>query len=302
MNLGIIVVYMVREGNGPIFDFHLKAIEKYTSVPYTIYGSVNRLLPAFRHQLEINPRVKTYELPYPAFRGAQEHSYYLEQLIQRAIDDGVSHIVTLHVDSFPVRHGWSEELAGKLSGSCALVTIARKNFLIQNTACLFFHRNFYLTYKPTFHLSEEELTSPQYQQFCRKVPHHAGDSGFGYVFKAYSQGLSWKTLQKTSLEIDARSLSTIRHDFGCIYGDLIFHLEGSFRLPESLGKKWVLAKLNLSQLFHRLNERLNPMLPKKISTYIRRRLVRGANASYVRREFLKDPQAYLNYLRTGKRS
>jgi hypothetical protein len=302
MKLGIIVVYMVKEENEPILTFHLKTIEQYTTVPYTIYGSVNRLLPAFRKQLINHPRIKTFELPYPKFRGKGEHSYYLEQLIQHALQDGVSHIVTLHVDSFPVKPGWAEQLAGELSDSCVLVTIARKNFLLQYTACLFFHREFYLTYKPTFHLSEKELSSPQYQQFCREVPHHAGDSGFGYVFKAYSQGLSWKTLRKTSLEVDAHSLSTMYHDFGCIYGDLIFHFEGSFRRPESLGKKWVLVKLNLPPFFHRLNEILNPMLPKKISNYIRKRLVRGANASYVRREFLKDPESYLNYLRTGKKT
>jgi hypothetical protein len=301
MNLGIIVVYMVREGNEPIFDFHLKSIERYTSVPYTIYGSVNRLLPAFRKQLTSHPRIKTFELSYPEIRGKQEHAYYLEKLIHRALQDGASHIVTLHVDSFPVKPGWAEQLAGGLSDSCVLATIARKNFLLQYTACLFFHRDFYLTYKPTFHLSAKELSSPQYQQFCREVPHHAGDSGFGYVFKAYSQGLTWKTLQKTSQEIDAHSLSTIHHDFGCIYGDLIFHFEGSFRRPESLGGKWVLTKLNLPLFFHRLNEFLNPILPKKISNYIRKRLVRGAKASYVRREFLKDPEGYLHYLRTGKK-
>jgi hypothetical protein len=52
MKLGIIVVYMLKEENEPILNFHLKSIERYTSVPYTIYGSVNRLLPAFRYQLE----------------------------------------------------------------------------------------------------------------------------------------------------------------------------------------------------------------------------------------------------------
>ena len=286
----------------PSLPFILKQLSSMPQCPIPSIGSVNRLLPAFRKQLINHPQTKTFELPYPEFRGKREHAYYLEKLIQRALQDGVSHIVTLHVDSFPVKPGWAEQLAGELSDSCVLVTIARKNFLLQYTACLFFHRDFYLTYKPTFHLSEEELSSPQYRQFCREVPHHAGDSGFGYVFKAYSQGLTWKTLQKTSLEVDAHSFSTMYHDFCCIYGDLIFHFEGSFRRPESLGKKWVLAKLNLPPFFHRLNEILNPMLPKKISNYIRKRLVRGANASYVRREFLKDPASYLNYLRTGKRS
>jgi hypothetical protein len=226
----------------------------------------------------------------------------LEQLIQRAIHDGISHIVTLHVDSFPVRPGWAEELAGKLSGPCALVTIARKNLLIQYTACLFFHRDFYVNYHPTLRLSDQERSSQKYKQFCREILHYPKDSGVGYVFKAYSEGLSWWVLHKSNIGEDRHVLGTVYRDFGSIYGDLIFHLEGAFRLRESLGKKWVLAKLNFPRFFHNATEKLNPMLPKKIRGIIDKHLVRGPNCSYVRREFLKDPESYIAYLRTGKRS
>ena len=57
----------------------MSQIDRNTRVPYTIYGSVNRLAPKLRHHLETVPRVRTFELPATELRGGLEHAYYLDK-------------------------------------------------------------------------------------------------------------------------------------------------------------------------------------------------------------------------------
>jgi hypothetical protein len=137
-----------------------------------------------------------------------------------AAQDGATHIVTLHLDSFPIRTGWAQDLAGSLSDSCVFATIDRIN-----TACLFFHRGFYLSYRPNLRPSVEERASPRYKQYVQEwdpLQH----SGIGYGFKAYSEGLSWRYL-KLSARLDEANV------FGLVHGDLVFHLGGATVLGES---------------------------------------------------------------------
>ena len=61
MKLGIVVVYLVSDRMGPLLDLHLRKIEECTDVPYTVYGSVNRLQPEYRHILDSRRDVKTFE-------------------------------------------------------------------------------------------------------------------------------------------------------------------------------------------------------------------------------------------------
>jgi hypothetical protein len=105
VKLGVVAVYLFGEEVEPLLGVHLRQIEKTTHAPYTIYGSVNRLAPTLRRQLETAPRVKTFELPATELRGGREHAYYLDELVQIAVDDGSTHIAVLHLDSFPIRPG-----------------------------------------------------------------------------------------------------------------------------------------------------------------------------------------------------
>jgi hypothetical protein len=297
MQLGIVVVYLVRKDDGDLLNLHLRQIEKHTRVPYRIYGTVNRLLPTFRHQLAQHTQVKICECPTTDLRGSAEHGYYLEHLTRRAVEDGASHIVTLHVDSFPIRTGWAEELAAKLTETCVLATCERIN-----TACLFFHRDFYLQYHPTFLLSEEERASAGYRRYLEEyapVPH----SGIGYGFRAYTEGLSWYYLP----------VSAAMCEYGQIYDDMIFHLTGAVRVGEILPVGY--SVLSRRRYVHFL-QKLSLCLPDRIKYWVRtrlsvfkERLVNRPLQVYEKEEFeltrtalLEDPDTFLERVRTRQES
>jgi hypothetical protein len=294
MQLGIIVVYLVSEANEKLLDLHLSQIKKYTIVPYTIYGSANRLLPQLQEKLKQHQEIKICRCPETDLRGRDEHSFYLEHLVRFAIEDGATHIVVLHVDSFPVRSGWATELAAHLSESCVLATIKERDYGRQYTACLFFHREFYLTYHPTFLLSEAEISSTNYKQFYRKF-RHILDSGIGYVYKVYAEGLSWYPI--------AVSSKGQYDNYGIIYGDLIFHLCGAARFENKpLIHTNVFSNFGHVHLFDRAKSIMKPLIPRHLRKYFRIFEHSMGKSIYqeVKQQLLEDPESYLSSLRTGK--
>jgi len=241
MKLGIVVVYLVSEGFSPLLDLHLSRIARHMTVPYTIYASANRLHPQLYQRLKQDLHVKIIDCPTTPERGSEEHSYYLEHLIRAAVEDKASHIVTLHVDSFPIRTGWAEDLAALLSDTCALVTIEHVS-----TACLFFSREFYLKYDPHMMLTAEDRKSPLFSQYIKEhkpVQH----SGTGYGFKAFSEGLSCCYLIEDSYQkagrdslFDARGVPLVylelsnAYSFAATYERMIFHLKGAVQFGDRI--------------------------------------------------------------------
>jgi hypothetical protein len=260
MKLGIDVVYLFGEQNEALLDLHLSMIEKHTQVPYTIYGSVNRLRSEYVERLERYPQVRICHCPETDLRRGEEHAFYLDHLIEMAAHDGATHIVTLHLDSFPIRTGWAGDLAGKLSDACVFTTIDRIN-----TACLFFHRDFYLRYRPKLRLSVEERATGQYKQYieeCDPLQH----SGIGYGFKAYQEGLSWHYLKLTA-RLDEANV------FGLVHGDMVFHLGGATVLGESpapvLG---VLEGPGYARLLDRALAAMDSIVPLRARSFLGTRL------------------------------
>ena len=299
MKLGIIVVYMVNPEDAKLLDLHLTYIEKYTEVPYTIYGSASRLLPQFRRKLAQHPQVKICACPETNERGAAEHAYYLERLTKYAIADGASHIVTMHVDSFPIRHHWVEDLAAKLSPSCVFATIENIN-----TACLFFTREFYLQYHPAFTLTPDEHVSRQYRQYQKKYNHNL-HSGIGYGFKAYTEGLSPYYLTG----------SIKSSNDGMIYDDMIFHLIGAVHYSEWKAVNIpILGKAGFVRIIEKLTLAAKSIIPKwqrewlrkifglPIDYFIDRPRVSVEKVKLRNRaeELFTDPETYLQRLRSGQ--
>lgn len=263
MKLGIAVVYLVSEENEGLLDRHLHQIERHTEVPYTIYASTNRLLPCLRERLEAHPHIKICDCPATEQRNAQEHSYYLERLVEAAVEDGATHVVTLHVDSFPVATGWARTLAEKLTGPCVLATIDDAF-----TACLFFTREFYLNHRPPFLLSEEERATPAYQAYHRQYPHHLPHSGIGFLYKVFTtEGLSWHLLDSA----DNRIFGGMLYHFGSVVLQKIDQLKADDRSSKNRQALTVQAVKRLKKLRRFVPAKLEFMVARRgVAQHVRR--------------------------------
>lgn len=295
MKLGIVVVYLVDGRNEKLLDLHLNRIEKETDVPFTIYASANRLQPEFRKKLDLHPRVKVCDIPTTPLRGAAEHSFYLDRLVRNAVAEEVTHVVVLHVDSFPVRSGWAVQLAEKLSGSCVLSAIMpdADHYHMPSTACLMFGRDFFLKYQPTFLLSETELASAAYKKYSQEFKHPSTDSGVGYGFKVYAEGLSWYPLRRSRGEAD--------YSYGGIYDELIFHLGGAAWVLKgnAVDKKNIFRQPRFVSFLSRVREAIRPLVPGSLKKYLAlpvNRLIMKPMLERIRTQLLEDPESYLNSL------
>lgn len=226
MKLGILVVYLVAEEDERLLDIHLSQIEKTTSVPFRIYAAANRLLPRFRAKIEGLPFVSICQVPTTTLRGSPEHAYYLDRLAEIAVADGASHICTFHLDSFPLCSGWAEKIIEEMRGDCVLAGAQRDERKDQkpSTEFMIFTREFYIEHGPTFLLTENELASFEYQRYRASCPHYYADSGVGYGFKVWAQGLSWLPLQRVDRD---KERDREYYVTGAVFGNLIFHLGGT---------------------------------------------------------------------------
>ena len=297
MKLGIAVVYLVAEEDERLLDLHLSQIEDCTRVPYRVYASVNRLLPRFRSRLEQRSFVQLCNIPGTTQRNHSEHAYYLDRLVEAAVDDGATHLCTLHVDSFPVRKGWAKKLAPKLKGNCVLASSLRdeKWHRKPSTDFMLFTREFYLAHRPTFLLPPTVLASEQYQRYHQACP-HLPDSGVGYGFKIWSEQLTWLPIPRVARREPS-------YQFGSLYGDLVFHLGGAVRNhQEPLAA--TPAQTRRADLLGLLRPAAKKILPEKL----RRRLSGVVEDLVVKPKFaetrarlLADPDRFLRQLQQESR-
>ena len=310
MKLGIVVVYLVAEEDEDLLDLHLAQIEKHTQAPYRIYGSVNRLLPRFRAKLEGHAPMEICACPDTPLRGYEEHAYYLELLIEKAIDAGVTHVALLNVDSFPIRAGWEREMAGRLSPErvvCAVMRTENDDHKPHPSGMLF-QRDFYLGLRPTILLSQEQLRSPEFARYRRDTD-VVVDTGIGYGFKLYSERLGWAPLERSNRAGD-------HYIIGSMYGDLIFHLGGASREAKfHIRERQSIDAHRDRSWFSRSRARLIKFASRFVPLGIRRklrplivprstRLIQAQSQEaydLARAELLRDPESFFSYLRSGTR-
>ncbi len=296
MKLGIAVVYLVREENFELLDLHLSKIRTLTKVPYTIYAGVARPAPPLLARLKNEPRLEIVPLPETDLSGSAEHSFYLERLIARAAGEGATHVVTLHVDSFPIRADWAETIAARLTGDTVLATLSSDGFLVGYSACLFFSRDFWTECRPKLLLDSAERSSREYARFTAEYRHHDEETGAGYVFRAYASGKRFELLERSSPGDDTEQ-------FGGVYGDLVFHLAGAFRYEKLSEKERKTASRSRSKTLIAVKNRVKKWVPTAVRRRIRRLSQPLINSwerplyDQARRELLRDPERYLERLR-----
>ncbi len=305
MKLGIAVVYLVREGNERLLELHLESIRRHTGVPYAIYAGANRLAAGMRETLRRRPEVRILDLPVTALRTSEEHAFYLERLIAAALDDGVSHVAVLHVDSFPVRPGWAQETAAALSERRPFAAAVRDTRFDDKpfTAFMLMQAEFLRERRPRFLLDDKERRSAAYRSYRRRFPHHP-DSGVGFGLLAYREGLEWLRLERSNRGED-------HAHFGSVYGDTVFHLgAAAWRRKDFPGSRGPTGLLDLRA---RLGPALGRALPGRARDALKRVMSRAVpaldiEAKYaaneaafeaVRQRLLADPDAYIAHLRFG---
>jgi hypothetical protein len=308
MKLGIAVVYMVAPQQRRLLDIHLDFVARNTTVPYVIYGAVNRLPDELRTVLRANGNVRQLELAETTFESGQQHAADLDELLRHAAEDGATHLATLHVDSWPVRPDWPQWIDARLSDRCVLAGVLRSengDRLLPSTCGVLFRREFYEKYQPRFLLTDEQLRSPEIRRFQRAIP-QATDSGLSLGHLIWSRDLDWVPLQRSNRHND--------HYLLCgVYGDLFFHLgaaarekhfQGDFagagasarrRLVKSL-KHWVKhrAPPALSRLYTRMRPR-----PREWQGQILRN---QRTYEDLRGKLFADPDGYIAQLRFGQSS
>jgi len=302
MNLAILVVYFLDKRDEQLLDIHLKFIEKYTDVPYTIYAATNRLLPNLVERLAQYPQVKICELPDTDLRVSLEHAFYIEGLTRAAIKDGATHLCTLDVDSFPIRYGWATELGEAISDDRPVAAILRKengDEVLTHPSCLFFSHDFYEKYKPRYFPRPKEIFDPAYWLFFYS---HLGecDTGIGFSYILRKNNLNWYRILRSNRYED-------HYIMGGIYGDMIFHLGASSRGIKifKLDRKNVKLPLKL-RILHGISKFLPiPVLRDKLKAYLQHNIytlldsqIKKNDAAYVkiRSSLLKNPESYIEQL------
>jgi len=298
MKLGIAVVYMVFPGDEELVDLHLHYIERCTRVPFTLYAAANRLPTDLRDRLAAKPYVRVCSIPATDLRSSFEHAYYLERLIATAIEDDVTHVAILHVDSFPIRAGWATDLGAALSPDYAFAAIVRDELVDPKpmTAGLFFPREFYLRYHPKLLLSVAAMRSPAGRNYVSTLTNPM-ESGAGYGFLALKEGLQWYPFRRTNVGED-------HYYFGSIYEDLIFHLGSA--TSELRGFPGTREHM----LTNRIRRKAAFLLPRGVRRFFKvlipQRLLFPESPAHrrayltVKEALIADPESYLRYLRTGR--
>lgn len=302
MKLAICCVYLLDDEDGPLLDLHLRQIKRLTSVPYVIYGSVDRLQPQFREVLGARSDAEVFDFGGTSERGGREHSHYMTLLTNQALEEGATHVAHLHVDSFPVRGRWAEDLVEMLEPGDAYVGATMTELgetTRPRTFGTFVPREFYEQHGPIGTVMELDRSDPAYREY--RAPFQVGDTSDAYAYVVQKHGLRWHALPRSNAVDD-------HYAMGGVYGDTFFHLGAAARARKGFTPKAVEGRETKGpSLVRRLARRFIPSgLRDRIPNSVRkvadpahqkRSEESGRVYEQIRERLLSDPDGYLAYLR-----
>jgi hypothetical protein len=215
--IAICVVYLVDEAMDGLFFRHLAQLERCSGgVPFTVYAAAPRLASKYRDHLRSRSYVRLCDVEPTGLRGSAEHAYYLDQLVNRAVQAGSEYIATLDVDSFPVATSWLESCVAELQQGVSMVAVLRRengDTSAPHPSFMFFARELWeledLTFAPL------PLTS-RTRAYYKATGQHRFDTGAAFGLLAYERHLRWKALLRTNIW-------NPHHIMAGIYGDRVFH-------------------------------------------------------------------------------
>lgn len=220
VKLGILVVYLLDPADRKMLEIHLEMIKKNISFDYTIYAAANRFHAELKPILEGNSKVMICDLPTTQLIQGAETSFYLDRLAKIAVQDGATHLLTLHVDSFPINSSKFEELIFSLSSEkpCAASMLNELGDNKPHGSFLLLRSDFYEKYKPEFFISKEVENSDEYINYKNLFPHTI-ETGAGIGFSLFKNDLDWIKLERTNA-------NSMHYTMAGVYGDVAFHLGG----------------------------------------------------------------------------
>lgn len=264
VKLGICVVYLADKEDEKLLRLHLKQIELNTDLEFTIYAAANRLNEQLKQILTDNNKVVVCDIPTSGLRQANENEYYLKRLTGFALADGCTHILYLHIDSFPIKKSWFWELYPQLTEECPLASalMAENMDNKPHTSFMLFTKEFYETYNPDLIISQTDRNTKEYQSLQKQFP-HPPDSGSGIIYILHLNKLNWIKLHRTNHHSDHFNMAGI-------YGDMVFHLSGAVR-------KTKIFNQNMNNLYDgksgylkkKMVALINSIIPEKVSTKIK---------------------------------
>ena len=296
--LGILVVYFLKDdGDLPLLALHLDRIEMHTKVPYTLYAVANRISKRAQKMISERPNVKIVEPPHTALRASREHGYYLDTMLPIALADGVSHICTLDVDSFPISDAWVDvllEAAPEESGLSGVLRSENGDVALPHPSCILARRDFFERFMPSF--SPDSDSTPGFRTFLHSTGQSA-DTGIRLGYILWHNKMPWGNLTRTNTR-------NPHYLIAGIYGDVVFHLG-------SAGRGNVFRQDFNNSILHRMSaplEKIHTVGPR--SQALQRALLRFARRDVeervitrnretfhlLRKQLVLNPDALIGYL------
>ncbi|AZQ67626.1 hypothetical protein EF888_11075 [Silicimonas algicola] len=215
MKLGIIVVYVFGDEMQPMFDVHIDRIRSHTRTPFRIFAAAHKLPPAQRAHVNAVQEISLPHLNVPEevlSKGTRaEHSHCLAQLADIAFEDGCTHVISMHLDSFPLKDGWEDAFIVPIESGEAVVTSIVPNGY---SAGLCWRRDFHLEHRPPMLVKQSDRAGSEFQSFVEEHPKYDYvETGLGVIYTAWRLGLGWRRIGTD----EERK----------IYGGILFHMVGA---------------------------------------------------------------------------